>query len=364
MTRILHSCAHVALALFMVFVSASHAQRPSPDFEITPEERTAVIDGTIKQLNAFYVFPDVAKKIEETLRQREAGGGYASLTSAREFAQQLKNDLRTVSNDRHLGVMFFKEGAPALPAGTPTPAQIASQRPFMEKLNFGFEKVERMQGNIGYLDIRGFVRAELGGETAAAAMTLLAHTDALIVDLRKNSGGEPSMIAYLLTYLFDRPAHLNDIVERDGAQTRTQQWWTLPFVPGARFGESKPVFVLTSRQTFSGGEEFAYDLKALRRGTLIGETTGGGAHPSRPVKVSDRFVIELPYARAVNPITGTNWEGTGVSPDIEIASEQALDSAYVIALEKVIETTNNPRQKEQLQKLVEDRKKAAPTKEP
>jgi hypothetical protein len=350
-----------ALGLFFLAGSAlplAHAQNGPPDFELSAEERAAVIDGAIAQLNAIYVFPEIAKKIEESVRSRDAKGEYTSLTSAREFARKLKDDLREISHDKHLGVMFFKDGAPESVPASPPPEQIQSQRGFMEKLNFGFEKVERMQGNIGYLDIRGFVPAELGGETAAAAMTFIAHADALIIDLRKNSGGEPSMIAYLQSYLFDTPTHLNDIVERAG--NKTQQWWTLPFVPGARFGAKKPLFVLTSRQTFSGGEEFAYNLKTLKRGTVIGEPTGGGAHPSRPVKIAKRFMLELPYARAINPITGTNWEGAGVVPDVELPADQALDAAYLRAVEKVIETTDNPRQKEQLQRLLEERRRKSP----
>jgi len=353
-----HAAAVGVVLLAGLGLSFAHAQNAPPDFEISTEERAAVIDGAIAQLNAIYVFPDIAKKIEESLRNHDAKGEYASLTTAREFARKLKEDLREVSHDKHLGVMFFKDGAPESLSASPPPEQIQSQRGFMEKLNFGFEKIERMQGNIGYLDIRGFVPAELGGETAAAAMTCVAHADALIIDLRNNNGGEPSMIAYLQSYLFDAPTHLNDIVERAG--NKTQQWWTLPFVPGARFGEKKPLFVLTSRQTFSGGEEFAYNLKTLKRGTLIGEPTGGGAHPSRPVKIAKRFMLELPYARAINPITGTNWEGTGVTPDIEKPAEQALDAAYLLAIEKVIETTDNPRQKAQLQQMLAERRRKNP----
>ena len=346
-------------ALFLLgSLACARAQTPPADFELSEKERTDVLEGAIAKLNALYVFPDVAKKMEEAIRARMAKQEYASITSARELTRKLKDDLRAVSHDKHLGVMFFKEGAPESRPATPTPEQMETQRRFMEKLNFGFEKVERMQGNIGYLDIRGFVPAELGGPAAAAAMTLLARTDALIIDLRKNSGGEPSMIAFLQSYLFDSPTHLNDIVERAG--NKTQQWWTLPFVPGARYGAEKPVFVLTSRQSFSGAEEFAYNLQQLKRGTVVGETTGGGAHPSRPVKIADRFMLELPYARAVNPISGTNWEGKGVTPDVAVSAENALDTAYGLAIEKVAATTEDGRQKAQLQRMLEERARKNP----
>jgi C-terminal processing protease CtpA/Prc len=146
------------------------------------------------------------------------------------------------------------------------------------------------------------------------------------------------MIAYVLSYLFDEPTHVNDIYERPG--NKTQQWWTMPHVPGLRYGGAKPVYVLTSKNTFSGGEELAYDLQTLKRATLVGETTGGGAHPVQPYKVSEHFAIGVPYARAVNPITGTNWEGTGVAPDVATPADQALNTAYRMVLEKMLETAS------------------------
>jgi hypothetical protein len=327
------------------------AQSGAPGTDVSPTERTSVLEGAIAQLNASYIYPETAKKMETGIRARMSAGEYESITGAKPLAEKLTADLREVSHDKHLGVKFFPEGARERPAGEPSPEEIKAQRPMMEKLNFGFEKVERMQGNVGYLEIRGFVPPAAGGETASAAMTFLAHTDALIVDLRKNGGGEPAMIAYLLTYLFDSPTHLNDIYERSG--DKTQQWWTLPYVPGLRFGGKKPVYVLTSRHTFSGAEEFAYNLKVLKRATVIGEATGGGAHPSRPVKLSEHFAIELPYARAINPVTNTNWEGTGVAPDVPKPAEEALEAAFVMALEQILKAADNPRQKDQLRKLIE-----------
>src|SRR4030095_12794544 len=204
-------------------------------------------------------------------------------------------------------VMFFPQGAREVSPDNLSDQEKAAQREFLQKINFGFEKAERMQGNVGYLEIDGFVPVEFGADTASAAMSFVANSDALIIDLRKNRGGEPAMIAFVLSYLFDEPTHLNDMYHRLG--NKTQQGWTLPYVPGQRYGGKKPVFVLTSSKTFSGGEEFAYDLKSLKRATIIGEKTKGGAHDSRPVKVSDRFMIELPFARAISPITQTNWEG-------------------------------------------------------
>ncbi len=329
---------------------------PEPDFTITAADRAQVIDNSIAKLNQYYVFPETAKKMEQAVRARAAKGEYDKITSARELADKLTADFREVSKDKHLGIRYSNNPIPDRPFNeTPSPEQIEQQKAFAAKLNYGFEKVERLQGNIGLVDIRGFIPPEVGGETAAAAMTFVANTDALIVDLRFNGGGEPAMIAFLTSYLFDEPTHLNDIYEP--YRNMTQQWWTAGFVPGRRFGGKKPVYVLTSNRTFSGGEEFAYNLKNLKRGTIIGETTGGGAHPVNGVKVSEHFEIGVPFARAISPITKTNWEGTGVTPDISVPADQAFDKAYVLALEQVVAATTDPQRRAGLQRVLDEKKK-------
>jgi len=202
--------------------------------------------------------------------------------------------------------------------------------------NYGLHKVERLPGNVGVLDIREFHIASWGGETAVAAMNFLANTDILIVDLRKCRGGDPDMIALLSSYLFgEERVHLNSLYWR--AEDTTDQYWTLPHVPGKRFG-NKPVYVLISNDTFSGGEEFAYNFKTRQRATLIGETTKGGAHPGSPYRLHSHVEVFIPNGRAINPITGTNWEGTGVTPDISIPQEQAFKMAYTMALKSIIQS--------------------------
>ena len=346
----------IRLIALLLFATSALAQfGPEPDLTVTPAERKQVIDNSIARLNQYYVFPEVAKKMEEAVRARAAKGEYDSITSAKALAEKLTADFREVSKDRHLGVNYHNAVIPESPFNqVPTAEDLEKQRAFAQKLNFGFEKVERLQGNIGFIDIRGFIPPEVGGETAAAAMTFIANTDALIVDLRFNGGGEPSMIAFLTSYLFDAPTHLNDIYERYSEVT--QQYWTAPWVPGRRFGGKKPIYVLTSNRTFSGGEEFTYNLKNLKRATIIGETTGGGAHPVNGVKVSDHFEIGVPFARAISPITKTNWEGTGVSPDIAVPAPEAFDKAYLLALEKVVEGTTEPGRKAGLQKLLDEKR--------
>ena len=192
--------------------------------------------------------------------------------------------------------------------------------------------MEILEGNIGYLKFDFFADPDECGPTAIAAMNFLAHVDAIIFDLRENGGGDPRMVAFVSTYLFDNPTHLNDLYDRK--KDETTQYWTLPYVPGTRLADT-PAFVLTSKGTFSGAEEFTYNLKNLKRATIIGETTGGGAHPVSGHRIDDHFMIGVPFARAVNPISKTNWEGTGVAPDVEAKAADALDVAKKMASSKV-----------------------------
>jgi C-terminal processing protease CtpA/Prc len=202
----------------------------------------------------------------------------------------------------------------------------------MERTNCGFEKAERLAPNIGYLKFNMFANPEICGPTASAAMNLLGSVDALIIDLRENGGGDPKMVAYICSYLFDERTHLNDLYHRK--ENRTEEFWTTPDVPGKRLGSKPPVFVLTSRRTFSGGEEFTYNLKNLKRATIVGETTGGGAHPVSGHRIDDHFTIGVPFARAINPISKTNWEGVGVEPDVKVAAADALETAKKLAVQK------------------------------
>ena len=342
------------LAIALLVLSAAVAAQPSdpPDANLTPGERERVVKGALAKLEAHYIFPESAKKAAASVRARMAKGEYAAIASAKELSRRLTSDLQAATGDKHLHMIYDPRGIPPdrHPDALPPPEEMERQRAWLEKVNFGFEKAERMRGNVGYVEIRGFVPPTLGAEAATAAMSFVARTDALIVDLRRNGGGEPAMIAYVTSYLFDEPTHLNDIYEREGEKTR--QWWTLPHVPGRRYGVRKPVYVLVSKNTFSGGEEFAYNLKNLRRATIVGETTGGGAHPVRPFKIDERFAIGVPFARAINPITKKNWEGTGVAPDVSVPADRAFDAAYRMALEKMLETTTDPAIKDEIRKLL------------
>ena len=298
--------------------------------------KTAVIEKTLALLNERYVFPEVAKAMAVHVHARHETGAYKSLTSPGALANALTADLQSVSNDLHLRVSF----APGVdvfekPEDAQRSADVIARA---RNVNYGFESVSRLACNVGYVDLRNFHSRDLGGDTASAAMNFLANSDALIFDLRQNGGGDPDMVAWLSSYLFgDKPVHLNSLYWREG--DTTQEFWTNPKVPGTR-SPNTPVYVLTSGRTFSAAEEFSYNLQCLGRATIVGEKTGGGAHPGGRVSVDDEFAVWIPMGRAINPITGTNWEGTGVEPEIAVPKIVALDMAHMLAIEGLLTTVS------------------------
>lgn len=301
------------------------------DFHIDGSERARVVAGAISNLAEYYVFPDVAAKMGDTVKARLEHGEYDSISNGLVFASRLTDDFQSVSHDKHLRVNFSPAPLPDGPRA-PTPDMLAQQRRQMERINCGFVKVEQLPGNVGYLKFNMFAAPDVCGATASAAMNFLANTDALIVDMRDNGGGDPAMVRYVSSYLFSTRTHLNDLWNRKSGETT--EYWTLDSVPGKRFGGDKPVYVLTSSRTFSGAEEFSYDLKMLKRATIVGETTGGGAHPVAGRRIDEHFIIGVPGARAINPISKTNWEGVGVEPDVRVAAADALSTAEKLATEK------------------------------
>jgi hypothetical protein len=332
------------LGVFAVVTSVSFLAQgppPGPDMTIDAATRSAVIDGALKELGDFYVFPDVAARMTAAIREHQQRREYDGITSARQLAESLTRDLRAVSADKHLGVNYSVNMLPPLPYPPPPPSaeQIERSRTAMAQTNFGFEKVERLAGNIGYIDMRAFLPPNLSGDTVAAAMTFVANTDALIIDLRQNGGGSPDGVALLASYLFDRPVRMNDIYDRPSNETR--QFWTMAYVPGKRI-VGKDVYVLTSNRTFSAAEDFTYGVKNLERATIVGEVTGGGAHPVGPRRINDHFVIVVPMGRSLSAITHTDWEGTGVEPDVKVPASRALATAHLKALEKRASSALDP----------------------
>jgi hypothetical protein len=285
--------------------------------------RASVIEALNRELERGYVFPDVATRMQRDVSTRLARGEYDALARPDDFARTLTEHLQAISHDRHLRVR----------AG---PTNTGGRGPAGARSVAGaFGRTERMEGDIAYVEINSFgFPANAVREVTRKAMEGAADARALIVDVRRNGGGDPNMVALVSSYLFgDAPVHLNSLYFRPA--DRTDDFHTDPKVEGRKFGPSKPVFVLASSRTFSAAEEFTYNLQALKRATIVGETTGGGANPGGDVPLPHGLRVFVPTGRAINPITKTNWEGTGVKPDVAVPADSALAVAHRLALEKV-----------------------------
>jgi C-terminal processing protease CtpA/Prc len=272
-----------------------------------------------------YVFVDVALEIARAVRHQLATEGYARAGNAQELAALVTASLQSVNGDRHLRLLHSTEIL----------FDDTAEDPLGEAIRLaavhagGASTVQRLTDGVAYLRLHPILfPPAANGIELAAAMTLVATAPALLIDLRDCLGGDPSAVAFICTYILgDEPVHLTDLEERHGDTLRTTQYWTLPYVPGKHYGPTKPIFLLTSGTTFSGAEDLCFVLKELGRATLVGETTGGGAHPREGFRVHPELEVTIPVARAVSPRTGTNWEGTGVTPDINVAAADAMTVA-------------------------------------
>ncbi|MFN3651871.1 MAG: S41 family peptidase [Armatimonadota bacterium] len=334
----------------------AQGETPAP---LDAAARARAIDGVLLRLREGYVFPEVAEKMEKSVRERAANGAYDKLDGPG-LAQALTADLRAVSNDKHVRVGYSAEVLPPEPErpDSLTPEMAEELRKQMARDNFGLEKLDILKGNVGYLSFRLLAPPEVAAETYAAAMTYLTNTDALIIDLRRCGGSiSPDAIPMLCTYFFEKPTHLNDIYWRP--ENTMRQFWTWAHVPGKRY-LGKPIYILTSPATFSGAEELAYDLQNLKRAVVVGETTGGGANPGGDRRADDHFTVWVPVGRAINPISKTNWEGVGVKPDVEVPVAAALHRAHTLALRKVVEAMEAGPRKEWTQNLLAEVERSAP----
>lgn len=329
--RIPTSCTHkqtcsaaiTTLTLAGAIAMGAPASDQDPTLVETVTQMARVIDEN-------YVYPDKGHAASQLLLDHLEQGQYDTLTGPA-LAQKVRADLVDLTHDLHFGVR-------ALPKGWTPPSKDAQPDPGPEpQPPFGLVDVRRIEGNIGYIDLRGFVEASYIGDTVEAAMRLMHGSGALIFDLRRNGGGDPHAVALVSSYLFDpaSPVHLNSLYSRPNDST--QEFWTHGDINPDLAMPDVPVYVLTSPFTFSAAEEFTYNLKNLKRATIVGQTTGGGAHPVDPFVIDNQYMLIIPTARAINPISGTNWEGTGVSPDIECDADDALDTATAEALRLAVE---------------------------
>ncbi len=341
----------LCLGGFLQFVMPVLAKSgpPQKDMVVDKLQRNRVLEAAISNLNRYYVFPEKAAAMEKQLHQQMQQGTFDSVTSAEKLAETMTEVLQRDSKDKHLEVRYFEE---VLPDQDDTPEQKAAEALHEQRFNYGFANVGRLKGNIGLIELHSFSRPQGTADRIAASMALLADTKALIIDLRHCGGGDPETVMLFASYLYDKRTHLNDIYWRD--ENRTEERWTTDSVPGKRYGESRLVYILTSEETFSGGEDFAYALKNNKRATLVGETTGGGAHAGNPRRLGDHFMMFVPTGRPINPVTHTDWEGVGVTPNIKTSADNAQTAAHIAILKTLIASEKDPDWKERMQHTVAD----------
>lgn len=321
-----------SLALVILFFPILMFSQPALD----EPAKKKIIDEASHLLIENYVFPDVAEQCATHIQSKHEMGSFRKAGNPREFGELLTRELQSISHDKHMRVRAIPQPQTAGEKVDPLLRDYLARRGMAEN-NFGIRKIEILEGNVGYLDLRGFPPVAMAREAAVSAMRLLSNSDALIIDLRQNGGGDPATIQLICSYLFDKPTHLNSLYWRKG--NRTEEFWTLQEIQGKRMPDV-PLFVLTSHYTFSGGEEFAYNIKTQKRGTLIGEVTGGGANPGGGFPLGENMMIFIPTGRAINPITQTNWEGVGVQPDIIADSAKA----FMMAKEKAQDAARTRRE--------------------
>ncbi|UZR93730.1 S41 family peptidase [Chondrinema litorale] len=312
----------LAICSFAIILFSKVFIKNDVDIEekISKSEKEEVIVKLASYLQDFYVFPEKGKQMSDLINSNLIKGKYSEVNSYDSLAELLTVELRGVVNDKHLRIRANAEQS----------LSFTSLSNVALGEDYGITDAKILNNNIGYLAFDKFPKLSNSSELAVAeAMETLKDAKCIIIDLRNNGGGDPAMVQLYCSYFFDEnPVHLNSLYLRPEQITR--EFYTLKEIRGKRMPD-KPLYLLTSDYTFSGAEEFCYNLKHLKRAKIIGEVTGGGAHPVNAYTLNESLIAIIPVGRAINPITKTNWERVGVKPDSLCDSEKALDVAIQLA---------------------------------
>lgn len=341
MTKII-KCSVILIVMTSLFMlpapsAASADTKVKESRPVDAAQKRQAITELAKLIRARYAIAESAEKAAQLLEKNLAEGAYDKITDDLAFAGAITTDIQGITGDKH-----FRVGPE--PLSEPKPGSAAPAKPVdaeaeraawlagIKRGNYGFLNIGILPGNVGYLDFRRFQPPDLAGDTLVGAMAFLANADAIIIDLRNCRGGSAYMTGYFAGYFFSRATHLFDMEFR--GDNITEHFWTIAYLPGKRLPDV-PLYILTSAFTFSGAEGFAYRFKVLKRATIIGETTGGGANAGGVLDVAPFFRVYMPMGRPIDRDTGTNWEGTGVEPDIKATAREALVTAHLEALKKL-----------------------------
>ena len=315
-------------------------------------EASQLIDSINLSLKNNYVFPEKAHHIAKHLKAQVKMKAYASfLKDPKKLAIQIQTDIYKAHRDPHMVVEYDPAWPGHRPGYTgPSEEETIQFTKFVKDNNFMFKKVELLPGNIGYFPLNIFVEhVKEAKPIIASALGFLANSSAIIIDLRENTGGEPEMVSQLESYFFKEKTRMNAIINRSTNDT------TFYYADPAKTDGltlSMPVYILTSKKTFSGGEDFSYGMQQAKRAIIIGEITGGGAHPTKPFSVGQGFLVQIPFARSLNPVTKTDWEGTGVIPDFKVEAAKALIKAQELIFRERQATAKTEEAKQKIEYLI------------
>lgn len=336
---------------------------PAKVTELSEERKKKLVDRLAAEIELKYVFPELGVSIAKQLRARSEKGNYASIKHPLEFATQLTKDTQEIARDKHLNVFYYpasqnedREKKPSIDKGVskvdeqPSEVEMEKRRneaiKYYKKLNYGVRRVEHLDGNIGYLDL--FMFGDLGfvHKGITAALVLVEGSDAMIIDLRDNTGGSPETVELIVSHFVQRPTHIMDNYRRDDNSIR--QSWTRSNLSVPVYDSRKMVYILTSQKTFSAAEDLAYTMQALKRAKIVGETTGGGAHAGVRYSLDENFTAFIPNQRSISPITKSNWEGIGVIPDLPVDASKAPLVARIEILQNQLQKTVEPRHRSEI----------------
>jgi hypothetical protein len=332
------------LPAFVLALCAQHGAIAAPP--IDRASRNEAVETLAERMAQHYVFADTGASAAASLRRRLAGGAYDGLDDAEGLAARLTTDLQELTHDLHAEVAAMEQALePDLPQNQvrhPGTIDIDARVRGMDRMmravsarRFGFPDSRRLAGNVAYVRIDELPEPILAGQALAAEMAAVADAAALIIDLRENGGGNPDTVTQLCAYLFDdRPVHLNDQLTRGIG--RVLPMWTQPVASDLRFGSRKPVFILVGKDTFSAGENLAYTLQALKRATIVGAPTRGGAHGGRGFRLAEHLLASIPNRQTISAVTHADWEGKGVQPDVRVEEAKALETALALAAKAAV----------------------------
>ena len=336
------------LLLIFIFVLTLSAHAQDNRMNLNQKEIKLLIDSLSSALKRWYIYPDKAELISKTIKEKYKTGAYYKIQSRRELADILQTDIQKVHRDRHMRVMYspgFEERLLTILPDSLQKKEMDMELTDQRAHNFYFVKTEMLNVDIGYVRWDVFVGfTEEAKPIYDAAFRFVSNARAVIIDMRYNGGGSPEMVNALLNYFFDKKLPMNHIIDfkRD-----TVKHYTNP--SATAFKLNMPVYILTAKNTFSGAEDFTYALKYAKRAIIVGDTTGGGAHPTGRAPLGQGFVLNIPNARSYHEITGTNWEGTGVYPDVHVKSEQALEQAQLLIFKDMLMKAGNDNEKKRWQ---------------